>query len=83
MRRFALLAATSVGLTLILVYEGSLSAIRGLEVLVGIGTPRLVASGLIDLGLAALLLNLSWLTARGARQLITIARLMRSRERTT
>jgi len=81
MSRFALLAVVSFGLTLVLVYEGAIFARQGLVSIVGIGVPRLVASGLMDLGLAALLLNLSWLTLLGARQQLTIARLARRRRR--
>ena len=81
MRRFGLLAVTSFGLTILLVYEGGTLVIHGLAAIFGIGVPRVVAAGLMQLCLAALLLNLSWLTLRGARQQLTIARLMKSRDR--
>jgi len=79
MNRFGLLAVISFGLTLGLLYVGGTTAIHGVEAVIGIGVPRLVPSGLMQLGLAALLLNLSWLTLRGARQQLKIARLVRSK----
>jgi len=79
MNRFGLLAVISFGLTLGLLYVGGTTAIHGVEAVIGIGVPRLVPSGLMQLGLAALLLNLSWLTLRGARQQLKIARLARSK----
>ncbi len=81
MNRFALLAVISFGLTTLLVYESGVSAVHGLATVIGIGVPRLVTPGLLQLGLAILLLNLSWLTFRGARQMLTIARLIRTRDR--
>jgi hypothetical protein len=81
MNRFALLAITSFGLTLALAYEGATLAIHGVQALVPLGMPRLVTSGLIGVGLGAMLLNLSWLTFRGARQQLAIARLIRARTR--
>ena len=81
MSRFALLAIVSFGLTLALAYEGATLAIHGVEALIPVGMPRLLTSGLINLGLGAMLLNLSWLTFRGARQQLAIARLIRARHR--
>ena len=81
MSRFALLAITSFGLTLALAYEGATLAIHGVAALIPLGTPRLVTPGLVDLALGTLFLNLSWLSFRGARQLLTIARLIRARRR--
>lgn len=81
MSRFALLAIVSFGLTLALTYEGATLAIQGVEALIPIGMPRLLTPGLINLGLGAMLLNLSWLTFRGARQQLAIARLIRARHR--
>jgi hypothetical protein len=79
--RFALLAIACFGLTLALAYEGATVAIHGLQALVPLGMPRLLTPGLIDLGLGAMLLNLSWLTFRGARQQLAIARLIRAHNR--
>ena len=81
MSRFALLGVASLALTLTLAYEGASFARHGVASIMGIGVPQLVASGLMDLALAALLLYLSWLSLRGARQLLGIARLMTSRHR--
>ena len=81
MSRFALLAAITLGLAIALLYEGGIWAIHGVEAVIGIGMPRLVFSGLLDLGLSILLFNLSWLTFRGARQQFVIAQLVRRRQR--
>jgi len=79
MSRFALLAVICLGLAIALLYEGGIWAIQGVEAVVGIGMPRLVFSGLVDLALSILLFNLSWLTFRGARQQFVIVQLVRRR----
>jgi len=81
MSRFALLAAITLGLAIALLYEGGIWAIQGVEAVIGIGMPRLIFSGLVHLGLSILFFNLSWLTFRGARQQLVIARLVRRRHR--
>lgn len=76
MNRFGFLAVACFALTIGLLYEGGTFAVHGFEAVIGIGVPRLVAPGLMQLALAGLFLNLSWLTLRGGRQQLTIARLV-------
>jgi hypothetical protein len=81
LNRFAALAVVCAGLTIACGYVTALSAIDGIEALIGIGTPRDRSTGLIGLGLAALLLNLTWLTLRAAHRFFGLMRLTAGRRR--
>jgi hypothetical protein len=74
MNRFKLLASVFAALTLVLVYEGALAAVHGIEALLGIGVPRLLMPGVASLGSAILTLALATLTFRLARMQLTIGR---------
>lgn len=81
MNRFAALAVVYAGLTIAGGYVAALSAIHGIEALIGIGMPRNLPIGLVDLGLAALLANLTWLTLRAAHRYLALTRLTAGRHR--
>ena len=83
MKRFRVLAAIFGVLTLALAYETVRSATHGIKALLGLGVPRLVMPGLINLALAVLTVSVATLTFRLARMQLTIARLPAStRDRT-
>lgn len=79
--RFATLAVACAGLTIAGGYVTALSAIHGIEALIGIGMPRDVPIGLVNFGLAALFLNLAWLTLRAAHRYLALMRLTAGRHR--
>ena len=81
MRRFATLGLIFSALTLVLGYQAVRSMIHGVEAVIGIGMPRLVLPGLMNLGLGALSFYLATLTLRLARQYTTLIRLTSRRPR--
>lgn len=79
MTRFAGLAAAFAVMTFWLLYEAVRFTVFATKAFLGLGAPRLVMPGLINLGLAILTFGLAWMTQRMMRMQWTIDRVMRSR----